>query len=174
MVLKSFALLLGCTVLLSVPLCPCVDMLTCQFDMLSCGWDSIMLYILTYICTAACTRDIDASHARDVHVKYAITRFDFEFENIACMVAGHQRSVGVEYGECLLSDLVEPYSLYGEPMSFLSVIEMLFIVHMNKERYCHLCGIDFKYPSKLKRHLQTAKHKLYEANQCYRGQQLHR
>ena len=35
---------------------------------------------------------------------------------------------------------------------------------MNKERYCYLCGVDFKYPSKLKRHLQTAKHKLYEAD----------
>ena len=36
---------------------------------------------------------------------------------------------------------------------------------MNKVRYCHLCGVDFKYPSKLKRHLRTAKHKVYEANE---------
>lgn len=29
-----------------------------------------------------------------------------------------------------------------------------------------MCGIHFKYPSKLNRHLQTAKHRLYEANYC--------
>ena len=32
------------------------------------------------------------------------------------------------------------------------------------ERACHLCGIKFKYPSKLICHLQSAKHIAYEAN----------
>ena len=32
------------------------------------------------------------------------------------------------------------------------------------ERICPVCGVDCKYPSKLKRHLQSAKHQLYEAS----------
>ena len=38
-------------------------------------------------------------------------------------------------------------------------------VYMDQgERVCHLCGIEFKYPSKLIRPLQSAKHIAYEAN----------
>ena len=34
------------------------------------------------------------------------------------------------------------------------------------EQICPVCGVDCKYPSKLKRHLQSAKHQLYEASLC--------
>ena len=32
------------------------------------------------------------------------------------------------------------------------------------DRFCHVCGIDLKYPSKLSRHLQSKGHKMFEAN----------
>ena len=32
------------------------------------------------------------------------------------------------------------------------------------DRFCHVCGIDLKYPSKLSRHLQSKSHKMFEAN----------
>lgn len=41
------------------------------------------------------------------------------------------------------------------------------IIHLGLNgdtRICHVCNIDFKYPSKLARHLQTAKHQAFEAN----------
>ena len=42
----------------------------------------------------------------------------------------------------------------------------LHYVYKDDGRSCQVCGIHFKYPSKLNRHLKTAKHRLYEANYC--------
>lgn len=40
----------------------------------------------------------------------------------------------------------------------------IFIKNLDNGRWCNVCRIHFKYPSKLKHHLQTAKHELYDAN----------
>ena len=37
---------------------------------------------------------------------------------------------------------------------------------MPDERVCRICGVDCKYPSKLKRQLQSARHQLYTATLC--------
>ena len=40
---------------------------------------------------------------------------------------------------------------------------LCFVYSVHKEKYCHLCGLHFKYPSKLIRHTQTTKHEVNEA-----------
>ena len=42
--------------------------------------------------------------------------------------------------------------------------KLIFRVMDKGERICHICKIEFKYPSKLIRHLQSAKHIAYETN----------
>ena len=43
---------------------------------------------------------------------------------------------------------------------------LIHYIYKDDGRSCQVCGIHFKYPSKLDRHLQMAKHRLYEANYC--------